>query len=487
MTEWLVDTLIATSVLIAIVLLIRAQVTRLFGARVAYALWAIPAARFFMPAIEKTVILPAEPAVRETGASTVILTQEVQAIAQEPPFDWTPLLLTLWLGGAIALFLWRMATYLQEREDILAEARPVDTIDGIHIVEAPMVSGPLAVGLFRKYIAIPQHFERDYNAAERELALGHELAHHKSGDLLVNFAGFVILCLHWFNPLAWFAWRSFRFDQELACDERVLATRSDHLRGTYGRAVAKAASGHAPIFASALNNRESLKKRLIMMKRAKVSGKRRLTGMATIGLGLAIALPLTATVSYAYVQEETPADEERTVLRYAFVTDGDDAEHAELAALQGIDAGEDANVDLEFEDEAEDGQHRVLRIRRDASEGEDGERRVERRIIRHRGDHDIPSREELRAMIPDIDVEEACDGSATPVHSVRRQGENGREHIAITICREGLAQEARMSAIEGLREAREELAQVRELSETLRADILRDLDREIAELERNRD
>ena len=71
-------------------------------------------------------------------------------------------------------------------------------------------------------VALPPGFFRNFNERERELALAHEIAHHKSGDLLVNLFAFGLLCLHWFNPLAWIAWRAFRFDQEAACDARVL-------------------------------------------------------------------------------------------------------------------------------------------------------------------------------------------------------------------------------------------------------------------------
>ena len=55
MTDWLLGTLLATSGLIVLVLLIREPVRRHFGARVAYGLWLIPAARLLMPTITETV------------------------------------------------------------------------------------------------------------------------------------------------------------------------------------------------------------------------------------------------------------------------------------------------------------------------------------------------------------------------------------------------------------------------------------------------
>ena len=55
MTDWLLGTLVATSGLIVLVLLVREPVRRHFGARVAYGLWLIPAARLLMPTITHTV------------------------------------------------------------------------------------------------------------------------------------------------------------------------------------------------------------------------------------------------------------------------------------------------------------------------------------------------------------------------------------------------------------------------------------------------
>ena len=55
MTEWLTGTLVATSALILLVLLVREPVRRTFGARVAYGLWLIPAARLLMPTLTQTI------------------------------------------------------------------------------------------------------------------------------------------------------------------------------------------------------------------------------------------------------------------------------------------------------------------------------------------------------------------------------------------------------------------------------------------------
>ena len=169
----------------------------------------------------------------------------------------------------------------------------------IKILETAAVGGPLAFGVFEKYIAVPTNFFRDYAPRERELALAHEIAHHESGDLAANFVGLTILSLHWFSPVAWFAWIYFRQDQETACDARILEQSGRDVRAVYGRTIAKSASGHRLGLASPLNQKDKIKGRLKMLGQSEKSALRRRLGFALVGVGTVITLPLTATVTYA--------------------------------------------------------------------------------------------------------------------------------------------------------------------------------------------
>jgi len=215
-------------------------------------------------------------------------------------------LLVLWLGVGLGLFIARMAAFHRERAAILDDAVQLARIGTIRLVRSPNVSGPLAFGIFDRVIAVPSNFDRLYADHERRLALDHELAHHRSGDLVANFFAFVLLCLQWFNPLAWVAHAAFRFDQEAACDARVLDKVKADDRADYGRAIAKAASGRALLFASALDRRNTLHRRLKSMLTNPSAG-RRLAGRLTVIAAVAIALPLTATRAVQYVDKLAPA------------------------------------------------------------------------------------------------------------------------------------------------------------------------------------
>ena len=68
LADWMVDTFIYTSLLIALVLLVRRPVSRWCGPQVAYALWTLPFLRFVMPPI----VLPAWMAPVEAPASAPV-------------------------------------------------------------------------------------------------------------------------------------------------------------------------------------------------------------------------------------------------------------------------------------------------------------------------------------------------------------------------------------------------------------------------------
>jgi bla regulator protein blaR1 len=317
-TDWLLGTLLATSGLIALILLIREPVRRHFGARVAYGLWLIPAARLLMPTINQTIERPLGPAVTPRLMSTQYMAEPMLLTNVAPPEQslieqaggWPTILMVLWLGVAIGLFAARIIAFRQERAAILESATEFGRIGSIRLVQSREVSGPLAFGIFDRVIAVPADFDQLYAERERRFALEHELAHHRSGDLIANLFAFGLLCLQWFNPLAWAGHAAFRFDQEAACDARVLEKAGTTDRSEYGRAIAKASSGRALLFASALDRRTTLHRRLKSMLSNPTAG-RKLTGRMMVLAAIGVALPLTATRAIHYVDvpmlSEAPA------------------------------------------------------------------------------------------------------------------------------------------------------------------------------------
>lgn len=331
MIAWAVETLIASTLLMLLVLVVRRPLREALGPRLAYWLWALPLLRMVLPPLPGNRQWSAlfAPFLSEAGghdvAMGVMATDTLPPdIAAHAPLTLTvpgdisasvlgptdmpggapilTLIVALWALGAIGFLVWHVlrhrhfcrAMVAQSRhERILAQGR-------VRMIETNAATGPLAFGLWRKYVAFPGDFSERYDAQERDLALAHELGHHLRGDLYANWAALIVLACHWFNPIAWRAFRAFRADQEMACDALVLAGRAGSLRHAYGRAIVKSAHGGAVSAACHLHTINDVKGRLKMLARTKGVSRRR---MAMGGAGMAVlamaGLGLTASGSSA--------------------------------------------------------------------------------------------------------------------------------------------------------------------------------------------
>lgn len=303
--SWLVDTLLVTGELIALVLVLRRPVARAFGPAMAYALWALPLLRLIIPPIT----LPSAPAEAAPVFVTVLADPVPVSAAPAPAWTFAPLFQAVWLAGALAYLGWRVWQYRAMRRTLLAGAIGVGDAEGVRLIEAPEVRSPVAFGIQDRVIALPPGFMAQTPRRERDLAIAHELEHHRGRDLAVNIAMQPLLALHWFNPLAWAGWRALRRDQEAACDARVLAGREADTRAVYGRLIAAFACNPSPALASPLAcpilHEKSIVHRLRSLTMTEPTKTRRLAGRLLIGAAV-LALPLTATITYAANEEDAP-------------------------------------------------------------------------------------------------------------------------------------------------------------------------------------
>lgn len=305
MIGWTVETLVATTALMLLVLAIRAPVRARFGPQLAYALWAIPLARMVLPPLpgewrERAVEPLSDLGGEVPMAMLAPLVLPVDPIALDPlPLSLAeqaaPWLIVGWAVGAVGFIGYHLIAHALFVARVLRGARSQTVLaaGSVRVVETDATSGPLAFGIWRKTIAFPRDFSERYDEQERALALAHELGHHARGDLIANWAALTVLALHWFNPVAWRAFRAFRADQEMACDALVLAGRPQSLRHAYGRAIVKSAHGGAVSAACHLHTINDVKGRLKMLTKHEKTPKARLlaggialAGLATAGLAL---------------------------------------------------------------------------------------------------------------------------------------------------------------------------------------------------------
>lgn len=286
---------LVAAVAILLILALRPGITRRFGARVAYALWAVA------PLAVLTSLLPARRVVVEAGSTLGTI---VERQAQTPPpsmvpdavalaaplFDPAPWGLAIWTLGAglsVALLAWRQHSFGRSLGALRREA-------GVYRAEAAGV-GPAVVGALFPRIIVPSDFEARFAPEERDVVLAHEETHFRRGDPLVNGVVALAQCLCWFNPLVHLAAFYVRFDQELACDAAVIA-RFPGARKRYAEAMLK--TQLAPMAAPLAcywpgRSAHPMKQRIAMLKQATPDRSRRVMGLALV-VGLSLSAGVVA-------------------------------------------------------------------------------------------------------------------------------------------------------------------------------------------------
>lgn len=490
--SWLVDTLVVTGALIAVVLAIRAPVARHFGPGLAYALWLLPLLRLIVPPLTVKVAPPVQ------YEPVLLMSAEAVTVPAAQPFDPWPILTTIWLAGAATFLIWRLTGYDLLRRRIMLNAVPIERRGNVRIVESGSVFVPLAFGVIDKVVALPTGFAASGDVQARELAIAHELEHHAGRDIAVNFAMQPLLALHWFNPLAWAGWRALRRDQEAACDARVLAGSDRATREAYGHLIARFArstvAGGANPMACAVIAEKSIVYRLRSLTMTEPTSSRRMAGRLLIAAGV-LALPLTASISYA-TAEDVPAAPVPPVAPAAAEKPVVHKEHRIVIVEK--DGKDDTKLKTKVIEK--DGKTIVLKTDKDLSEAE-----VEAHVAKAMAAMPVPpeppvppvpgekrhviilskggeAHADHRIMLHD-GVPMGGDCSKEGVESRAEASEPGADGkmktVRIRMCMVG-QQMAR--AVEGIRAARDRIAKDSEMSATMRDTILKQLDAEIAKL-----
>ncbi len=159
--------------------------------------------------------------------------------AAEPTYSanpmqiWTAIGAWVWVIGMVVMLTWAIVRYALLRRR-LRFAVPVagqpDTYTG------EMVPTPFLTGIFRPRIYLPLGLDEVLT----DTVLRHERAHIRYRDPVWKLAAYLVLTVHWYNPLCWAAVMLLGRDLELRCDEAVLAEVDAK---TYGMALVTLAAG----------------------------------------------------------------------------------------------------------------------------------------------------------------------------------------------------------------------------------------------------
>ena len=138
------------------------------------------------------------------------------------------LLALLWLIGVAVMLGYAVVSYLLLYGRVRTAVRIRDNLYQSEFVESPFV-----LGIFRPRIYLPFRI----SAHNMDYVIAHEKAHIRRKDHWWKPLGFILLTLHWFNPLVWLAYILLCRDIELACDEKVIKELGVDARADYSAAL----------------------------------------------------------------------------------------------------------------------------------------------------------------------------------------------------------------------------------------------------------
>ena len=232
------------------------------------ALWALVAVRLLIPAlpeskvsvmperissgtvVEEVAARPVEPVVRVTkdepryvkiiqktpqipvkyqgGQAYVEVSEKTLEAPKTVGTSIVPLLAWIWAGGIVLMLGYMAFSYLRIWRKVRVSVR-----DEGNIYLCDTIASPFILGMFRPKIYIPSGLDEK----DKAYVLAHEQAHLKRLDHIWKPLGWLLLSVHWFNPVMWAAYILLCRDIELACDEKVTGREGDGYRKAYSEAL----------------------------------------------------------------------------------------------------------------------------------------------------------------------------------------------------------------------------------------------------------
>ena len=139
----------------------------------------------------------------------------------------------LWLAGMAALLVHALVSAGKLKKKLATAILLRD-----NIYESEFVDSPFVFGVIKPNIYLPMHMDEGTAA----YVIAHERAHLARRDHWWKVLGYLVLALHWFNPLVWVAYILFCRDIELACDEKVVKGLDGAARADYSQALLSCAA-----------------------------------------------------------------------------------------------------------------------------------------------------------------------------------------------------------------------------------------------------
>lgn len=208
------------------------------------------------------------------------------------------LLAAIWAVGVLVLAVRAVAGYAKLRHTVALACK---TGDGCY--SGACVPAPFTLGIFRPRIYLPAAL----TGATRQAVVLHERTHLRRHDPQIKPLFYAVVCLHWFNPLAWLAFRQLEREMESACDEAAVRDCDAAARNAYCESILQYALQGRMAPGSLAFGQGSVKTRIVHLLHY-----RKIGAGALVVCAAAVGLSVTACMMQPQVEEAAPETAETT-------------------------------------------------------------------------------------------------------------------------------------------------------------------------------
>ena len=202
------------------------------------------------------------------------------------------LLASVWAVGVLVLAVRALWGYRRLARIVATACK---TADGCY--SGACVPAPFTLGIFRPRIYLPAALTGE----ARRAVLLHERTHLRRHDPQVKPLFYAVVCLHWFNPLAWLAFRQLEREMESACDEAAVRNCDAAARNAYCESILQYALQGRMAPGSLAFGQGSVKTRIVHLLHY-----RKIGAGALVVCAVAVGLSVTACMMQPQVEEATP-------------------------------------------------------------------------------------------------------------------------------------------------------------------------------------
>lgn len=172
----------------------------------------------------------------------------------------------LWVIGIQILIIYFIVSYINTYSKIKTA-----TLYKENVFESDQIDTAFVFGLFKPRVYIP------VNITEKEkiYIIEHEKVHLRRKDYLIKVIAFLLLTIHWFNPIIWISFILMSKDMEMSCDEKVMKNLGEEIKMDYSHSLLNLAINRGNTFNVPIsfseNNIKSRIKNILKYKKPKKS------------------------------------------------------------------------------------------------------------------------------------------------------------------------------------------------------------------------